>query len=200
MSEIIEMNLPKQFNSNKSEILFNISYPLLMSFETNGKVYVAYVLRMKLISQKVKLVISESTYDKILKVITSEKPFNCLFEESMTYVDTVSDKNIFKEVKTSKVSKYLPSNGFKLDKSVPNTINIDNIVSNLEIRRSAYLEKVENYPNFENNFKENSFSYYVDDNVEDKIYLNEESSYEANNLKIIKKNLFDDNYFFINNI
>ena len=130
-------DLKSEFNIIRNiEVYFQIDFPILFSFNSNGSRYLIYVLDYKRIKRKLEFIVTEVNDNEIFEFLNEKKSLLNI----LTLNSNGNEKNIKyykkqyknKNYETSSCSENcgkfyedkLPSNDFKLTKVIPNEIDV----------------------------------------------------------------------------
>ncbi|WP_279473206.1 hypothetical protein [Lacticaseibacillus paracasei] len=135
--------------------LFEISEPILWSFEFENNVYVGYLLAHKQRDKTYDFLVRKSSYSNLLKVIQAKKSISSIFldkiyrHKTLRFRKEINSKNMLTYSKTIpdklELADFLPSSNFFLDEDIPNEISPDEAESQLKEAQIIQREIQKNY-------------------------------------------------------
>lgn len=209
----LQNTIGKQFKFVRNiNIIFDIDFPILFTFEARDVVYLAYTVDYSPLKLVAKVIVVPSSLKSVLELVTERKSIQSVLIENDNF--TILNMNIKKknleiqEVLKSEVEEYFPSNNFMLTKVVPNRINLTALSRYLEEETMrAYLSNWDTTNEISKGFNSKDLKDILFDNqrslsellsfqkVDSGIYnfttLNEEFEYENN------KSFVDENFELI---
>lgn len=113
----------------ESYVLLDIVFPILFAFRRNGKFYLCYVLQFKT-RKKFVAIISNTSYETLLEIVTQKKSINEGLQESITYVSRKLNSNNtwkIKEIEKCRLTKFLPEPDYFLTELIPNKVDLSRL-------------------------------------------------------------------------
>lgn len=110
-------------------VLWDINFPILLSFKSSGKSWLIYVTQFRYFSQKVEVVLTRADDEAIEEMLSGKKPIR---EVLTDYPNTLNqwtmdlkDANMqLVDVTDSEILALLPGTRFLLSPDIPNCIDV----------------------------------------------------------------------------
>lgn len=134
--------LTKKFNFiRKIDVLLSVDFPILFSFNSDGKYFLGYVLEFKRFNPKLEIYFVETTIDKLILLLGSKITLDEILQS-----ENPSCINLEKELDVSNkdIQNKLPKNNFYLTPLIPNSIDIEKTKNLLVASEERYIKFIYN--------------------------------------------------------
>lgn len=105
-------------------IILDVEFPILFTFESNNKLFLVYVLEYKRIKKKFEFFITETKYDHIIELINQKRSLNSILYSDLENSWCVNTKNITQDI-NDEILKKLPQKEFYISPLLPNKIDLE---------------------------------------------------------------------------